>query len=258
MASLQSCMVRDKGRAERERKMSKRSRDELETMKMVAGVMLAVVTAIVNAVREIGGTFEHVHRLTKPEGAETVRAIAALIVNGGKTATKTLGDTYRVTVDYTKSLAEMIAAGKYDYVNPYINEKNFPIKRPKSVAQTGHKEVHSGNGPYRTPEPTAGNIVELVLIHQMSKMVSTEDILKYLDKNDLRPATLAELLAFGAENPEIQRRFLIVALSSSWLCSLGRHCVPYLWGGSDDRDLGLYWSEWGGCCRFLAVSKHRP
>jgi len=64
--------------------MSKRSKDELETMKTVAGVMFAVVTVLTDAVRGLGGTFEHIRRLTTPEGAETVKAIAALIANDNK------------------------------------------------------------------------------------------------------------------------------------------------------------------------------
>lgn len=37
------------------------------------------------------------------------------------------GNTYPISVNYTRTLADMIKAGKYDWVNNKITEKNFPI-----------------------------------------------------------------------------------------------------------------------------------
>ncbi len=39
---------------------------------------------------------------------------------------------YPISVDYSRTLEEMIAAGKYDYVNPDISSTNFPINKVKS------------------------------------------------------------------------------------------------------------------------------
>lgn len=56
----------------------------------------------------------------------------------------------------------------------------------------------------------------------------TEDVELYLHERGLRPATLRELLTFGATYPERQRDFTIVALGSSWL-EHGSRYVMLLW-----------------------------
>ena len=139
---------------------------------------------------------------------------------------------YVVSVDYGMSLAGMIVAGQYDWKNSDINAKNFPV---------------AGEGVVET---------KLELIH-LNKVASTDEVEAYLEKNGLRPATLAELLAFGAMFPEIQREFPVIALGSSWVDPDGNRDVPCLnWNGSE-RYLNLYWdgSDWYEICRFLAVRK---
>lgn len=139
--------------------------------------------------------------------------------------------TYPVTVNYDLSLAGMIKAGWYDWVNSDITEKYF------SMNSTGTKEV----------------VTRLVHFNQY---LSSDDVLRELDKRGLRPATIAELLAFGAKYPELQRQFPIVALGSIWQ-HLGLRFVPYLYGRGSERRLSLDWFEYGWYdgYRFLAVRK---
>jgi hypothetical protein len=145
---------------------------------------------------------------------------------------KVVVDTYAAVVDYTMSLADMIKVGKYDWVNDDITAEHFP------VTGSGKTEVN------------------LEFVH-LNKSVSSEAVLAHMEANGLRPATLAELLSFGAKYPEIQREFPIVALGSSWIVSVGNRFVPYLFGSSSDRHLNLSWfgSGWVGYFRFLAVRK---
>jgi hypothetical protein len=149
--------------------------------------------------------------------------------------TKSLGDIYRVTVDYTRSLAEMIAAGKYDWTNPDINEKNFPIVRP---------------------EQAVDGVIEVILVH-LNKVVSTADFLRYCEENSLRPGTLPELLALAVAHPELQRQFPIVALGSVWASRDGGRYSPdlYDWDGRRELNLDERGAVWREGCRFLAVGK---
>ena len=101
--------------------------------------------------------------------------------------------------------------------------------------------------------------VDLELVY-LNRNASSEDVLSYFEQNGLRPATMAELLAFGATYPEIQREFPIVCLDkggSSWVDPHGGCRVPYLDQDGFERGLRLSWCDngWDGICRFLAVRK---
>ncbi len=170
-----------------------------------------------------------VNKLGGMEGVQ--RFLSGDLVVEGKPAASA-SPTYPVTVNYDLSLAGMIKAGRYDWVSSDITEKHFPL-------------VGSG---------TRETITELV---RFNKDMGSDDVLRELDRRGLRPATIEELLAFGARYPELQRQFPIVALGSIWRHDLDRRYVPCLWGGSDERSLCLNWFEfgWRDDYRFLAVRK---
>jgi hypothetical protein len=143
-------------------------------------------------------------------------------------------DIFKVTVDYTKSLADMILSGKYDYVNGDITSEHFPFGAV-------------------SPEQ-----VEIRLVH-LGREATTDEVLAELDKMNLRPATLAELLALGAAHPDLQRKFWMVALGSRWSDPDGRVGVPLLDRVVFGRGLDLRWyvpvSWWVSVDRFVAVCK---
>jgi len=140
--------------------------------------------------------------------------------------------TYQVTVDYSETLEEMIAAGRYDTRNNNISAEHFPVQG------TGKVDV------------------ELHLVH-LGRDASTDAVLAELDRRGLRPARIEELLALGAKHPNLQKEFPIVALGSVWRGWFGLRSVAYLEGWRGGRRLGLGWGGpgWGGRCRFAAVSK---
>jgi hypothetical protein len=146
-----------------------------------------------------------------------------------------------LVVDYTKTVEQMIAAGDYNAPNTSITGKNFPI--PKELLG---KKVSL---PY-----TAYTLFRFV-----NRNVSAEDVILAMDEDGYRPATLAELLALGASQPDLQKRFPIVALGSAWRSADGSHFVPVLRVGlyDYDRKLSLYWfgDDWDDYDRFLAVRK---
>ena len=149
----------------------------------------------------------------------------------GEVVWQTIANLYSVIVYYDQSLAEMISAGKYDWKNSEITEKSFPSK-------------------IRGQET-----LNLEMVH-FNRNISSDSAVEEMYKMGLRPATLRELLSFGAKYPEIQREFPVVALGDS--CRLGgdRH-IACLGGDGSDRNLFLHWwhGAWDGNYRFLAVRK---
>ena len=141
-------------------------------------------------------------------------------------------DLYQVRVNYELSVEEAIEAGKYQAVNADITGKNFPSTK-KGQAD-----------------------IEIVLIRFEHRMKS-EDVLDELHKEGLRAADLPEFLAFGAEHPDVQRKFSVVGLGSVWQDRKGYRNVPCLYTASEGRYLDLHWWDdgWYSYSRFAAIRK---
>jgi len=192
------------------------------------GVGLSILNSVVEKARKRGLGEEVIHRLATPEGDALLDKFVDLMAE----ANGNTGNSFKVTVDYDRRLERMIEDGKYDWNNSDINAKNFPIE---------------GKG---TAE------VDIELVH-FNRVMESDDVLKELDKMGFRPATLPELLAFGAKYLDKQREFPIVALGSAWRCLFGYRGVAYLGRGGSGRYLYLRWLEgwWYAYCRFAAVRK---
>lgn len=130
-----------------------------------------------------------------------------------------------------QSLKQLIKAGKYGWVNEDINDKNFPDFKEMPAEKTE-------------------------LLH-FNKVLSSEKLLEEMTKQGYRPANLKELLTFGKDNPEEQRKYHIIGLGSVWRNLYGGRSVPYLWDDFDGRGLSLGWydRDWLSNDRFLAVRK---
>lgn len=136
----------------------------------------------------------------------------------------------KIVVDYNISLAEMIKAGGYNWVNNNITAENFPIQREG-------KEV-----------------LEITLL-PFNRPISSYKAKKKMGKAGYRPANLPELLTLGFQHPDFQRQFPIVALDSVWWLHPGGPCVPCLWGDAWER--GLHFRQlkdiWHPGYRFAVV-----
>ena len=139
---------------------------------------------------------------------------------------------YLVTVNYDLSVKDAIAAGKYDWKNDDITTKNFPSKC------TGVADM------------------EIILV-KFDDTMSSEDVIRELDKKGLRPAALPELLAFGEKYTDVQREFPVIALGSVRQHSDGNRLVPSLFKVASQLCLGLVWfgGKWDSLYRFAAVRK---
>jgi hypothetical protein len=139
------------------------------------------------------------------------------------------------TVDYGMSHDEMVAAGNYDWKNDDLTAKRFPI--------VGKGKVE----------------FEDTIFH-FDRDISSEDAVKEIlaadPKNPWEPAKIENILAYGAKNPEEQRKFPIIGLGSVGGVR-GDRRVPYLHGNASKRSLYLLWwvDDWGAFYRFLGVRK---
>ena len=145
---------------------------------------------------------------------------------------------YTVTVDFDRTIEEMVSAGKYDLSNPHINSKNF-----HAIASGTHT-------------------MDIQLVHFDRKMKSSE-ILAELDRLDLRPATLPVLLGFIAAFSDLGH-FPIAALGSwcysrrsSYIGDVGKVVVLFSYDSVRELDLYPSWPgrTWFGTVRFAAVRK---
>ena len=144
----------------------------------------------------------------------------------------------------------MIQAGQYDYHNTFVRDEKFEIEGQ------GKSEI------------------EVVLFHH-NDFIEIADVLLELERSGLRPATVAELLAFGATYMVEQLEFSIVALGSSFIGIFQNPYYPLLekWNGPTGIQFGYHHSlsskkgdaerfldlcAWSGGCepsyRFAAIS----
>ena len=137
-----------------------------------------------------------------------------------------------MTVDYSMTLEQMIAAGSYDWKNSNITAKRFPLSDNDKVAfepKLFHFHLHT----------------------------SSKDAIKEMDKGGFRPAKIEELLTYGAILTDEQRKYPIVALGSVAKLD-GSRGFACLVGDDVRRGLQLSWlgNGWfSDHCRFLGVRK---
>ncbi|MBI3330238.1 MAG: hypothetical protein HYZ81_26465 [Nitrospinae bacterium] len=198
--------------------------------------------ALQRAVRERGGTDQDLYRIGTQEGEWLIGQFADLIVQS-EWATR---NVFRVTVNHRLSVEAMVLAGRYN--------RSLPMETMVLVgaALAGVYDFLSLKN--FTVSPEGKTEVDIELVH-FGQMMVTGDVLRKLDQKGLRPATLRELLAFGAQYPAVQRVFPIVALGSSWVEGINTRTVAYLWGNPAERGIGRRWfvSKWRDVYRFAAA-----
>jgi len=144
-------------------------------------------------------------------------------------------DIFRLSVDYSQSLEQMIAAGQYDWTNDSITAQRFPIEG-NCVVEFEGRYFH------------------------FNRNISSENVIKEIEAADTAnpwsTAKIEHVLSHGKTFPEEQRKFPIIGLGSVAEV-LGNRDVPYLDRLDSERELDLGWfdDDWDPVCRFLAVRK---
>lgn len=193
-----------------------------------AGWIGGFAEGLIKALREHGISDEVIHSLATDNGELPIGKIAdvlAEIIQRPK-------NVFTLSVNYSRTIEDGIAAGKYDWTNSDITSSHFPSK------EIGTKEVSVG------------------LVH-FGKDMTADEALSELDKAGMRPATLKELLTLGEKHPDLQRESPIIALGSVWQDPYGYRYCACLGRCDSVRVLHLFWlgSRWVGYCRFAAVRK---
>lgn len=139
-------------------------------------------------------------------------------------------EVFPTKVNYDLSVESLVAQGEYDWANSGINSKHFQTAKKGEAA------------------------LNLELVH-LNQVLTSEEAIAELKKRGLRHAEPHELLSFGVQYPEEQRKYPIVALGSVWQDWLGGRSVAYLRSCADGRSLNLacFDGRWSVRCRFLAV-----
>jgi hypothetical protein len=141
--------------------------------------------------------------------------------------------TFPIIVDYSKSLAEMIKVGNYDWVHSGIREKCVPFHCKLTKTELNFELV------------------------SYNRFIKSDKVVRDLDNCGLRPATLPKLLVFGSTYPDKQRDFSIIALGSAWQRENGCCWIVCLSHNGFCRELNLdIWDGvWFDGYYFAAVRK---
>jgi hypothetical protein len=144
---------------------------------------------------------------------------------------------FNLTVDYSKTLQEMITAGKYDDVdiNNFIVEENFPFP----------------------PELIGKKVDVSAELFYFGRPKSSRDVIAIMERVNYRPATLFELLTMQSDRPDLQRYLPVVALGSPWAYAEFSDNVPVVRVNAFTFELVLdfYDSNWDCFYYFLGVHK---
>lgn len=154
--------------------------------------------------------------------------------------------SYTVSVDRSLSLVQMIESGKYsnhEAALESITEECFPVNR-------------SGELKYEK---------ELFLIGPSHDYITTTEWKAELEANGWELEEIPELLALGAQFPDLQRGYYIIALSSSWLDTEGLLSSPALYSAHEgERVVEADWIGpdpdgrlWDPGCSALVSRKRR-
>jgi len=214
------------------------------------GVMWEIWKSLTDEILSLGGDDEAIRLIETDDDlrlqiAELVMAKARGIKDAAKQIVSPyLTSVHDLVIDFSRDLGQMIAAGKYDWINSDITAEHFPLNG------AGKRKVR----------------VELLHFNQYFKN-GDEAIAKLKEVNDwlvqqganyrYRFACIEELLALGAVRPDLQRQFPIAALGSIWRRAGDRN-FAYLRRDDARRYLSLSCLEddFGGGWRFAVVREH--
>jgi len=135
----------------------------------------------------------------------------------------------KYAIEVVGSINDQVKAGYYIASHESINDHNFTADRPDQMD---------------------------VILKFFDRTISTQEVLKLLGEEGLRPASMSELLAFGSRYPDAQIQYLIVALGAILRTPNG-DSVGWLGNNQIGRKLGLspIGNIWCDSYRFLAVEK---
>lgn len=190
------------------------------------GKVFEIFKALAHAVIDNGGSDEDLELIAKNIWLRTKMAL--LIRNLKEMLSE---EFFPILVDLNLSIKEMIKAGCYDKAQPDINEKNFS-----------------------TLGGSCGRYEAIAVLVSFENQPTRYQVLKEFIQRGLKQPTLFDILAFGTQYPEMQRKFTIIGLREHMKDITGINFFVSLTATSVGRILTLLkevdFPE--GCC-FLAI-----
>jgi hypothetical protein len=122
----------------------------------------------------------------------------------------------------------------------------------------GETEIRNA---YFPAEGKVKKIKKQVVIFHFNKEMSSNEIISEMEKDGYVPGTIRDLLSLSAAEPELQKKFPIIALASCRsLVTSDQYkylVVPRIsvYGTKRDLDLVVYASAWSAENHFIAVRK---
>lgn len=137
---------------------------------------------------------------------------------------------FSLTVDYSRSLQEMIKDSDHDWVNPGVTADLFPVQG-------------------------SGVVMVRARLVYFNIAATTLEVLEDIRGRSCRSAKIEHILALAKLYPDEQRKYPIIALDSAQECPRGGRNVPALREYSGRRALCVYWDikRWKKSCRFLEI-----
>lgn len=136
-----------------------------------------------------------------------------------------------VTVDYSKSLEEMINEAQFDYLNSGISGEHFKVKGE-------------------------GSVNKAIVLFQFTVPKTTEEIVEFIQAQGYEPSGIEDLIALATEYPDEQKTgYPIIELGTIWKRAEKEEVVAVLRGGNNDRNMHLLRTanKWSPSERFAAT-----
>lgn len=135
--------------------------------------------------------------------------------------------TYKISVDYKKSLDQLVKKSAFDW-----------------------KYIFDG---YELPKDKGPKEVTIELLH-FGKTITSEEVPKEVEAQGYRLVTFREALELSIQHPDLQRQYWLSTLENE-----GQLCYLFLGGGGGQRGLrvrrGSPGGHWDDDFRFLVVRK---
>ncbi len=180
------------------------------------GFVTLVVTKVMAAIKEHGE--EILLGLSEDKLGPVIDRFVAELVALAKAAS----NIFSINIGGNRTTEQVVADGNYQYVNSWINGKNFPWRRRQGK---------------RTVE-----LVDMAE-HGFTKGYSFADSLAVIQKLGLDRPVYEDGLLFGEQHSEKQRERSIMFPHEPVLVARGGPGVVCLWGDAGHRMLRLDWSS---------------
>jgi hypothetical protein len=141
-------------------------------------------------------------------------------------------DERPATVPAGLGFEERVERGHYGWRHAGLTEERFPVT-PDQFGEQAQKLFHFARG------------------------ISSEDAIRLIREGGFEPGRIGDILVFGENVPEAQRRHPVVGLGSVAEVD-SKLSVPVLWFDGERRTLDAIWydGDWHRNYRFLGVRRH--